>query len=263
MPERNLDGVGVLVTRPRHQARDLTEAIEALGGTAILFPVIEIVARDAADVLADVAKLQDPEITVFVSRNAVDHGLPYAHGKLAAIGPATAEAMVKAGVRVDICPSSGFDTEHLLAEPALDDVAGKTIRIIRGDGGRDLLANSLEARGARVDFVSTYRRELPEHASSELDSLEQRWRAGELSAVIVMSIQSLENLRVLLPGWCREQLIRTPLVTPAARVLKEALKQYPGCPAILAAGPRASDIVDALLAARESSAAGHLVPGPS
>ena len=107
MPERNLDGVGVLVTRPRHQARDLTEAIEALGGTAILFPVIEIVARDAADVLADVAKLQDPEITVFVSRNAVDHGLPYAHGKLTAIGPATAEAMVKACPRCWTNPGPG------------------------------------------------------------------------------------------------------------------------------------------------------------
>ena len=257
MPEATLDGVGILVTRPRHQAGELAEAIEALGGTAILFPVIEIVARDEADVLADVASLEDPEITIFVSRNAVDHGLPYADGRLAAIGPATAKALDKAGARVDICPATGFDTEHLLAEPALADIAGKTVRIIRGDIGRGLLASSLEARGAHVDYVSAYQRTLPACSPDELDALEQRWRAGELSAVTVMSVQSLENLGVLLPDWCREQLIRTSLVTPAARVLKEALKQYPGCPAILAAGPRASDIVDALLAARDSSADGN------
>ena len=255
MPELDLDGVGVLVTRPRHQAGDLTDEIEARGGTVIAFPVIEIVARDEADVLADVAQLKDPAITIFISRNAVDHGLPYANGQLAAIGPTTAEAIHKAGARVDICPSSGFDTEHLLAEPALDDIAGKTIRIIRGDGGRELLASSLEARGAHVDYVATYRRKMPVYTSQELDSLEQRWRAGELSAVVVMSVQSLEFLGALLPGWCREQLNRTPLVTSAARVLKEAVNQYPGCPAILAAGPQASDIVDALIASR--AADGH------
>ena len=205
--------------------------------------------------LADVAQLKDPAITIFISRNAVDHGLPYANGQLAAIGPTTAEAIHKAGSRVDICPSSGFDTEHLLAEPALDDIAGKTIRIIRGDGGRELLASSLEARGAHVDYVAAYRRKMPAYTSKELDSLEQRWRAGELSAVVVMSVQSLEFLGALLPGWCREQLNRTPLVTSAARVLKEAVNQYPGCPAILAAGPQTSDIVDALLAAR--AADGH------
>ncbi len=255
MPELNLDGVGVLVTRPRHQAGDLTDAIEARGGTVIAFPVIEIVARDEADVLADVAQLKDPAITIFISRNAVDHGLPYANGQLAAIGPTTAEAIHRAGARVDICPSSGFDTEHLLAEPALNDIAGKTIRIIRGDGGRELLASSLEARGAHVDYVAAYRRKMSAYTSNELDSLEQRWRAGELWAVVVMSVQSLEFLGALLPGWCREQLNRTPLVTSAARVLKEAVKQYPGCPASLAAGPQASDIVDALLAAR--AAKGH------
>lgn len=255
MPELDLDGVGVLVTRPRHQAGDLTDEIEARGGTVIAFPVIEIVARDEADVLADVAQLKDPAITIFISRNAVDHGLPYANGQLAAIGPTTAEAIQRAGASVDICPSSGFDTEHLLAEPALNDIAGKTIRIIRGDGGRELLASSLEARGAHVDYVAAYRRKMPAYTSKELDSLEQRWRAGELSAVVVMSVQSLEFLGALLPGWCREQLNRTPLVTSAARVLKEAVNQYPGCPAILAAGAQTSDIVDALIASR--AADGH------
>jgi uroporphyrinogen-III synthase len=246
MSEQTLDGVGVLVTRPRQQADELAEAIEARGGNAILFPVIEILARNYADVQADLEALNDPAISVFVSRNAVEHGLHHARGQIAAIGPTTAEAVVQGGATVDICPSSGFDSEHLLMEAAFDDVTGKTIRIIRGNDGRDHLANALLARGADVEYLSTYERKLPDYADVELSSLEQRWRAGEVTVAVVMSVQSLENLGTLLPNWCREQLPLTPLVTPAARVLKEALKQYPGCPAILAAGPRNADILDAI-----------------
>ncbi len=261
MSERLLDGAGVLVTRPKHQVDDLVAAIEARGGMVIPFPVIEIVPRHAAEVRAELAGLPEPAITIFISRNAVDHGLPYAAGQLAAIGPTTADAIRSAGARVDICPDSGFDSEHLLAEPAFENVAGKTIRIIRGDGGRELLASSLRERGAQVDYVSAYARKMPEHSAAERASLEQRWHAGEVSAVIVMSIQSLQNLNALLPDWCREQMILTPLVTPAARVLKEALHQYPGCPAILAAGPRSDDIVNAIAAAIEISATRQPAPG--
>ena len=246
MSEQTLDGVGVLVTRPQQQAGELVEAIEARGGNAILFPVIEILARNEADVQADLEALNDPVISVFVSRNAVEHGLSYARGQIAAIGPTTAEAVIQRGANVDICPASGFDSEHLLMEAAFDDVAGKTIRIIRGNNGRDHLANSLSERGADVEFLSTYERRLPNYTDAELSSLEERWRAGEVTVAVVMSVQSLDNLGTLLPNWCREQLPLTPLVTPAARVLKEALKQYPGCPAILAAGPRNTDIVDAI-----------------
>ncbi len=263
MSEPNRDGKGVLVTRPRQQAAELVKEIERRGGFAVSFPAIEIVARSEADVLADVAGLQTPAITIFISRNAVDHGLGYAGGRLAAIGPATAEAIDRAGRCVDLWPAAGFDTEHLLAEPAFQDVAGKTIRIIRGDGGRELLASSLRERGARVDYVSAYKRNVPEYPADQLSTLEQRWRAGDISAVVVMSVQSLENLGVLLPDWCREQLLLTPLVTPAARVLKEALNQYPGCPATLAAGPRDGDIVDALVVATASFGDGHTLSGSS
>ena len=131
-------------------------------------------------------------------------------------------------------------------ESAFDDVSGKTIRVIRGHGGREYLANALAQRGANVEYLSTYERRRPRYTATELSSLQQRWQAGDVSVVVVMSVQSLENLAALLPGWCREQLPLTPLVTPAARVLKEALKQYPGCPAILATGPRNADIVDAI-----------------
>ena len=75
MPDRPLQGVGVLVTRPRTQATELVDAIEAQGGTAYCFPVIEIAAFDELDVRNSVARLGKPDIVVFVSRNAVEHGI--------------------------------------------------------------------------------------------------------------------------------------------------------------------------------------------
>ena len=246
MKNRRLDGFSVLVTRPRDQAADLVAAIEARGGTAIVFPSIEIRPRGRQAVERDAEQLQAPDITIFISRNAVRHGIDWSGGQLAAIGPTTAAEIEAFGAHVDICPSKGFDSEHLLAEDAFADVAGKTIRIIRGDAGRELLAETLIARGAKVQYLSAYCRELPNYTLAELKELEQRWRRGEVGAVVIMSVQSLDNLLTLLPDWCRERLPRTPLVTPAARVLKEALGRFPDCPAILAAGSSASEITDSL-----------------
>lgn len=249
MSDSSLDGIGVLITRPRQQSIELAEEIEALGGTAIVFPSIDIVARDEDAIANDLAGLSSKaDITIFISRNAVQHGIGYASGNLAAIGPTTAEEIERAGQSLAIQPSAGFDSEHLLAEAAFDNIDGKTIRIIRGNVGREKLAETLSERGAKVEYLSTYERRVPVYTANVLMDLENRWRAGEIDAVVVMSVQSLVNLQLLLPEWCLRQLPKTLLVTPATRVLKEALSQLPGCHAILAAGPRAGEIANSLAA---------------
>lgn len=249
MSANALRGVGVLVTRPRPQASELVSAIETAGGSAICFPVIEIAPLDENIVTANAARLAKPDIVIFVSRNAVEYGLQFTEGgKVAVIGPATASAMSSAGRIVDIQPATGFDSEHLLAEPALQQVTGKNIRIIRADGGRELLAEELMARGAIVDYLAVYERRLPEVTANTLAAIESRWRQGEIRVITVMSVQSLVNLVALLPAWCERQIESTPLVTPAGRVLKETLDRYPASRAILASSPRASDIVEAIIA---------------
>ena len=249
MADRPLQGVGVLVTRPRTQATELVNAIEQQGGQAYCFPVIEIAPFDDNVVHEQAAELHKPDIVIFVSRNAVEYGIEYTDGGLiAAIGPATAKAVRAAGRVVDIQPASGFDSEHLLAEAALQDVAGKHIRIIRGTSGRELLAEELTTRGAVVEYLSVYERHLPEVGPETLADLEARWRQGEINAVTVMSVQSLVNLAELLPTWCTAQLTTTPLVTPAGRVLKEALDRYPASRPTLAAGPGADEMVRAIIA---------------
>ena len=255
MADRQLQGVGVLVTRPRNQANELANAIEAQGGHAICFPVIEIAPFDTNIVDKEAAALERPDIVIFVSRNAVEYGIGYtSHGLIAVIGPATADAIRAAGRVVDIQPASGFDSEHLLAEDALRDVAGKRVRIIRGTAGRELLADELTARGALVDYLSVYERRQPQPGPDALADIESRWRQGHINVVTVMSVQSLDNLIDLLPAWCREQLELTPLVTPAGRVLKEALDRFPASRPILASGPGADDMVKAIIALQKTDA---------
>ncbi|MBU2675484.1 MAG: uroporphyrinogen-III synthase [Gammaproteobacteria bacterium] len=249
MTNASLEGVGVLVTRPRTQAIELVSAIEAAGGTAYCFPVMEIAALDANVVATEAARLAKPDIVVFVSRNAVEYGLRYTHGgKIAAIGPATAAAIESAGHIVEIQPASGFDSEHLLLEPALRDIAGQHVRIIRGNNGRELLAEELTERGAVVEYLSVYERRLPEISAQTLADIESRWRQGDINVITAMSVQTLQNLHALLPEWCKRQIESTPLVTPAGRVLKEALDRYPASRAILASGPQANEMVEAIIA---------------
>jgi len=256
MTEGMLDGVGVLVTRPRTQARELVAAIEANGGSAFCFPVLDIVALDENVVSANAAALPKPDIVIFVSPNAVEYGLKYSGGgQIAAIGPATAAAVAAAGRIVDIQSAQGFDSEHLLQEPALNDVAGKEIRIIRGSAGRELLAEELASRGAKVDYLSVYERRLPPVSAETLADVEARWRQGDIDTIIAMSVQSFRNLVTLLPAWCEAQLESTPLVTPAGRVLKEVLDRYPASRPILASGPQASDIVEAIIALHKAEPA--------
>ncbi len=249
MADAPLAGVGVLVTRPAAQAGELVSAIEAAGGRPIAFPVIEIAPRDPQRIQADLSGRDDPDIAIFVSRNAVEHGLAWSgDAAIAAVGPATAAAIEGAARVVDIRPASGFDSESLLEEPALKDVRGKTVRIIRGNGGRELLATTLRERGANVDYLEVYARRMPDYAEPRIEAIGRQLESGEIGAVVVMSVESFDNLLALLGESWRGALATTRLVTPASRVIKEIEDRLPGCPATLADGPGADDIVRAIAA---------------
>ena len=253
MAEEALRGFGVLVTRPRPQASGLAEAIEAKGGEAIAFPVLEIHPRHPATVETEAHQLERPDIVVFVSTNAVRFGLPYtSDAAICAIGPATAAAIEESGLDVAIRPEGGFDSEHLLDEPALRDVEGQTVRIIRGTDGRELLASALRERGATVEYLCVYERRRPDYSQHELEQLASRWSSGDIDCVTVMSVASLTNLLALLPAELIERLAETPLVTPAARVIKEAHNQLPGWRHKLADGPQAGDMVRAIIELAQS-----------
>lgn len=252
MTTHSLAGATVLITRPLAQADELSRAIEEAGGRVYPFPVLEIQPRERSLLEQEQALLPLPDLAIFVSTNAVRYGLeflPPEGVQLAAIGPATRDAIVAAGRRVDICPSGGFDSEQLLREPALLNPRGKIVRIVRADSGRELLAETLRERGAEVHYLSTYRRLPRRIPTDEMEAFERRWQAGEITFFTAMSVETLDSFLSILPDACLDTLAGAQLVTPSKRVIQTASQKVPGIKGILAEGPQAGDMVGAMLMA--------------
>ena len=255
MNDGNLSGCGVLITRAQHQAHEIKSAIEAAGGNTFLFPAIDIVGRDIDEIGRELAGKPDPDIVVFVSGNAVAYGLAAVKGKnakIAVVGPATRAAIEAMGVQVDIFPQDGFDSEHLLQHDALQAVAGKSVVIVRGQSGRELLADTLKERGADVHYLSVYDRIPHEPTLADLEDLEFALNQGRIGFVIVMSVETLEALVQIIPAQTLGLLRHTTLVAPSARVLQTASELIPGIATELALGPQAPAMVQTLIRLTQS-----------
>ena len=85
-----------------------------------------------------------------------------------------------------------------------------------------------------------------DYTAGQIEAIQRRLEGGEIGAVVVMSVESFVNLLALLPESCHAALAKTRLVTPASRVIKEVADRLPGCPATLADGPDAGEIVRAI-----------------
>lgn len=225
-----LAGRCVVVTRPRHQAAELLAGLASVGAEALLHPLLEIEpAGDPAPLADAVARLDDYRFAAFVSPNAVAHALPAilragawpAGLQALAVGPGTVRALADYGVTGTIAPSLRFDSEALLALPVLADtqVRGCRVAIFRGDGGRELLADTLRARGATVDCVTCYRRLPPPAGSAPLLAL---WRRGRFDAMTISSSEGLRNLVDALDAVGLAYLRATPLFVPHARIAENA-----------------------------------------
>jgi uroporphyrinogen-III synthase len=229
-PTGPLAGKTIVVTRPQAQAGPLAAAIAAQGGEPLIFPLLEIGPAVDPQTLADaVAQLADYALAVFISPNAVDYALPaiLAHGpwptglQTAAVGQGTVKALAAHGIAGCVAPRERFDSEALLELPELaaGQVAGKRVAIFRGDGGRELLAETLRARGAEVDCITCYRRSGPADGVAPLLAA---WRAGKLAALTVSSSEGLRYLVDLLDAEGRAWLQKTPVFVPHARIAKNA-----------------------------------------
>ncbi len=217
-----LGGLGVLVTRPVHQAEGLCRLIEAAGGRALRFPTLEIRPTQHPE-QSQALFAQAWDWWLFVSANAVEQTLALlgripAGPRIGAVGQATAEALAAAGHPVDLVPDAQFDSEALLASEAMQGVAGRRILIVRGEGGRALLAETLQARGATLAYAEIYRRGCPALDAAPLLS---RW-GEEIGAVVATSGEILENLVALLGAAGRERLLVTPLVVISPRLAEQA-----------------------------------------
>lgn len=160
-----LEGKRVLVTRPRAQAADLCALLEAHGAQPIVLPAIEIVPGEDAGLDTAIAALDAYAWVIFTSVNGVSafferlqragrDASAFAPVRVAAIGPATAQALEMRGVAVQFIPDE-YVAERIL--DGLGEVRGLRILLPRADIARKALADELAARGALVDEIAAYR----------------------------------------------------------------------------------------------------------
>jgi uroporphyrinogen-III synthase len=220
---QGLSGHTVLVTRPPQQAGALAQAIETSGGTAFIFPALDIEAIPASALSEALAYLAQANIVIFISPNAAQFGMaamgsPPPSAQCFAVGPGTARALAGHGI-TDVVTPDGQDSEALLALPQLQNMAGKHVVIVRGVGGRSLLADTLRERGATVQYLECYRRMLPQ---TDAAALLAQWQAGGIDAVTVTSAETLRNLATLLGEAGRPLLLHTPLFAPHEKIAAAA-----------------------------------------
>lgn len=220
-----LAGARVLVTRPERQAAGFASRMIECGGEPVVFPAIVILPpADAGALERAHAALKDYDYAVFVSANAVEFGAPPAERwpqdvVALAPGPGTADVLAAIGIKGTRVPATTFDSEGLLALPELAAMEGKRVLIFRGEGGRELLGDTMIARGATVDYVACYRRAPPEAGANALATL---FADRGIDAVTITSSEGLANLWAIADEATRAAWCRCPTFVPHPRIAARA-----------------------------------------
>ncbi|MEO6421793.1 MAG: uroporphyrinogen-III synthase [Candidatus Nitrotoga sp.] len=261
MQQQSLAGLSIVVTRPREQATNLAQCIAQAGGRVTLFPLLEVSpVLDSQSLHAIIPRLQEFNLAIFISPNAVRYGmeailtankflspsqlnifvadtgstvgednvsvsteqynaLPTTL-KIATVGQGSVRALREYCVKnVIISPEDRFDSEALLALPELKQISGWRVVIFRGNGGRELLGDTLKARGVKaVEYVTCYQRNRPHQDATML-------LASNPNAITVTSSEALGYLWDMLDDAAKKQLATVPLFVPHARIADIAHEQ--------------------------------------
>lgn len=222
-----LAGASVVLTRPSATAADLRRRIRALGGIPLSLP--GSVLRAAADNVAIERALHDArnaDLAIFVSPAAVRFAfaaqprLRFARAtRVAAVGAATARALVRRGIQAVLHPLERQDSEGLLALPELRRLRGKRIALIGAPDGREVLLHALRTRRARVTRIDVYQRVAAPFSARQLAALEC---AADPLLTLVSSAQTLARLRAALPLPLFARLAAGHLVVSSERLAQIA-----------------------------------------
>lgn len=218
-----LNNIAVLVTRPAQQSQPFIDLLAQAGAQVFACPTIEIQPISHTDSsLSQQLTISDYSTLIFISANAVKYALNWwspeqiSTQTIAAIGQSTGRTLAEHGLKVSLQSQSGFTSEDLLAldEMQQPNITDKRILIIRGEGGREHLAQSLTDRGALVDYAEVYRRTIPD---TDIGPILEKWARGAIDLVTVTSNQTLDNLYHLLGAEGSSYLNSTALVVPGQR----------------------------------------------
>ncbi|AXA91583.1 uroporphyrinogen-III synthase [Massilia sp. YMA4] len=226
----------VVITRPLAQALPLAEQVRAIGRTVEVLPLLEIAPlADQSALAATLARLHEFALVAFVSPNAIDAAFAHIDAwppgvTLAVLGEGSRAALAAHGIAPDsvniVSPADAAhsDSEHLLQTLDLAALRGRRVLIVRGESGRELMADGLRAAGADVTTIAAYRRGVPALTPLLAE------RLARLLAVrndwIVTSSEALRGLLQLLAAVPGVDLVakmqQQQLIVPHARIAATA-----------------------------------------
>jgi uroporphyrinogen-III synthase len=226
----------VVITRPRAQAQELARRVDALGRSAVLLPLLEISPLpDQSQLVRTLAALEDYALVAFVSPNAIDAAFEHIRAwppgvTLAVLGEGSRAALARHGIDAGnasiVSPhdASRSDSENLLQSIDLAALRGRRVLIVRGESGRELMAEGFAAAGAQVTTVAAYRRQVPvldAQLAATLHAL-----LAQPNDWIITSSEALRGLLALLgqldPQAAVAKMQQQHLIVPHARIAETA-----------------------------------------
>jgi uroporphyrinogen III methyltransferase/synthase len=195
LSRRPLAGKRIVVTRARAQASALAMQLRELGADVLEMPAVRIEALDSAPLHRALDALASYQWVVFTSQNTVDivwrvlrergrDARAFAGARIAAVGPATAEALLACGIAPDLVPAQYVGEALADALRASGDVTGARVLLARAESARDVVPTMLRAAGAHVDAIAVYRTVADARDASDVRA---RLLAGEVDLVTVTS----------------------------------------------------------------------------
>jgi Uroporphyrinogen-III synthase len=222
-------GWRLLLTRPADESAALACVLADAGVFSSSLPLLDIEPMPASATMCAVIQDLDHYCAVIVvSKPAARIAVELLHQHWPqlpvltwfSVGAATAQILEANGLDVSF-PADGDDSEALLELPRLREAIARPdprVLIVRGEGGRELLAERLRELGASVEYLELYRRGLPQYPPA---ALPERIEAERLNGLVVSSGQGFEHLYQL-AGDAWPQLARLPLFVPSPRVAELA-----------------------------------------
>jgi uroporphyrinogen III methyltransferase/synthase len=256
---RPLFGKRVLVTRPRDQAAELVERLEAMGADAIEAPMIRIAPPDDFGPLDEACNRAGTfDWIIFSSANAVDSFIQRLLAtpqdlralrsvKLCAVGPATAERLAKYGLKVDLTPAEYRAESVLHALSAGRDLQGLKFLLPRADVGRELLAEELRKQGADVTEAVAYRTVVVEPEREGEPDIYRMLLERRIDVVTFTSASAVRNFVKVLGAEPAADLLRTTIVASIGPVTAEAATQCNIQTTIMPAAYTVPALVDAIV----------------
>ncbi|OOS02382.1 uroporphyrinogen-III synthase [Canicola haemoglobinophilus] len=217
--------MAVLITRPGERGKQLVDMLNKTGAMAIHLPLISIVAGQELNQLPNkLQQLNAGDYVFVVSQHAVE----YAQRTLSSagfywradlhyftVGQRTAEYFASQTGNSVHYPIEQENSEGLLDLPQMQDLQGKNVLILRGNGGREFVAEQVVLRGAKVEMLECYQRTPVEYNNLEQISLCQR--IG-VDTIVVTSLEILNYLVALVPNAEASWLLNCRLVTVSQRI---------------------------------------------